>query len=79
MSKVVLLPEGEDPDSYLQKVGATAFRAYVDEQAKDFILFKTQLLLEETANDPIKRSELIQRYSGEYRIDSRSSQALPVY
>ncbi|MEM1323774.1 MAG: DNA primase [Bacteroidota bacterium] len=57
--KVVLLPEGEDPDSYLQSVGASEFRKYVDEQAKDFILFKTQLLMAETANDPIKRSELI--------------------
>ncbi len=62
--KVVLLPEGEDPDSYLQKAGATEFRKYIDEQAKDFILFKTQLLLKETANDPIKRSELIKDIVG---------------
>ena len=57
--KVVLLPEGEDPDSYLQSVGATAFKKYIDEEAKDFILFKANLLLDESANDPIKRSEHI--------------------
>ncbi len=58
--RVVLLPEGEDPDSYLQKVGTTAFREYITDNAKDFILFKTQLLLEEAAGDPIKKAELIQ-------------------
>lgn len=57
--KVVLLPEGEDPDSYLQAVGAVAFKKYIDEEAKDFILFKANLLLNESANDPIKRSEHI--------------------
>lgn len=57
--KVVLFPHGEDPDSYLQKVGATAFEDYVAENANDFILFKTKLLLGETENDPIKRAELV--------------------
>ncbi len=57
--KVVLLPEGEDPDSYLKKVGTTVFKEYIDKEAKDFILFKTQLLLEEAAGDPIKKANLI--------------------
>lgn len=57
--KVVLLPTGEDPDSYLKKSGATAFKEYIEQNATDFILFKTRLLLEETKNDPIKRAELI--------------------
>ncbi|MCH2046636.1 MAG: DNA primase [Saprospiraceae bacterium] len=57
--KVVLLPDGEDPDSYLRKVGATAFEEYVATNANDFILFKTQLLLGETKNDPIRRAELL--------------------
>ena len=52
--KVVLLPDGEDPDSYLQKAGATAFKEYIDKEAKDFILFKTDLLLSEVGNDPRK-------------------------
>ena len=58
--RVVLLPEGEDPDSYLQSVGTTAFKEYIDKNAKDFILFKVQLLLEEAQGDPIKKSNLIQ-------------------
>ncbi len=58
--KVVLLPEGEDPDSYLQSVGAKAFKEYINQQARDFILFKTELLLNDAERDPIKRSEHIQ-------------------
>ncbi len=57
--KVVLLPEGEDPDSYLQKVGSSEFKSFIDENAKDFILFKTNLLLKEAKNDPIKKTEII--------------------
>jgi len=57
--KVVLLPTGEDPDSYLKKVGADAFKEYIDTNANDFILFKTQLLLDESAGDPVKRAALI--------------------
>ena len=57
--KVVLLPEGEDPDSYLQSVGAAAFAEYIDKEANDFILFKTKLLLKETAGDPVKKSQMI--------------------
>ena len=57
--KIVQLPEGEDPDSYVQKVGTTAFKEYFTANAKDFILFKTNLMLRETANDPIKKAQLI--------------------
>ncbi len=57
--KVVLLPEGEDPDSYLQTVGAAAFKEFIDKEAKDFILFKTHLLMEEAAGDPVKKSAMI--------------------
>lgn len=57
--KVVLLPQGEDPDSYLQKVGSSAFKEFIKEKAQDFILFKTDLLLEETKNDPVKKAGLI--------------------
>jgi len=58
-AKVVLLPEGEDPDSYLRQVGITAFKEYIDGQARDFILFKTDLLLAEAAGDPVKRTALV--------------------
>ncbi len=57
--KIVLLPEGEDPDSYLSSVGTTAFQTYLTEQAKDFITFKTNLLLEEAGNDPVKKAGLV--------------------
>ncbi len=57
--RVVLIPDGHDPDSYLQLVGATAFQEFIDEQAKDFILFKTQLLLAETKGDPVRKAGLV--------------------
>ncbi len=57
--KVVLLPEGEDPDSYLKKTGADAFKKYISDNANDFILFKVNLLLEETQDDPVKKAGLI--------------------
>ncbi len=57
--KVVLLPEGEDPDTYCQKLGGTAFQKYLDENEKDFILYKSELLIGEAKNDPIKKSAAI--------------------
>lgn len=57
--KIVLLPEGQDPDSYLQKVGVEDFEKYITEEARDFILFKVHLLLDEVKDDPIKRAGLI--------------------
>ena len=57
--KIALLPDGQDPDSYLQQVGLTAFKAFLETEAVDFILFKTRLLLKDTKNDPIRRSELV--------------------
>lgn len=57
--KVVLLPDGQDPDSYIQLVGQTAFKNYVEEKGEDFIFFKTNLLAEGAANDPIKMSQVI--------------------
>jgi DNA primase len=57
--RVVLLPNKEDPDSYVQRVGATAFTEFIQKQARDIILFKTELLIEEAAGDPIKKSKLV--------------------
>ncbi|MGH1337492.1 MAG: DNA primase [Aureispira sp.] len=57
--RVVLLPEGEDPDSYLTKIGTTAFKNYIEEESNDFILFKSNLLLKDAAHDPIRKSEVI--------------------
>ena len=62
--KLVLLPDGEDPDSYIRKVGTTEFESYIEENAKDFIHFKMDLLLEEAGNDPIKKSKIIKDIIG---------------
>ncbi len=58
--KVVLLPDGEDPDSYLEKLGTSDFKTFIQEKAEDFILFKTNLLLANAGDDPIKRAQIIQ-------------------
>ena len=57
--KVVLLPNGEDPDSFLQSQGLTKFEEYLKNEAKDFIFFKTDLLLKQSANDPVKKTAVI--------------------
>ncbi|NDW18419.1 DNA primase [Dysgonomonas sp. 216] len=57
--KVVLLPEGEDPDSFARKQNAQALTQYIKDNEVDFIRFKTQLLLKDAGNDPIKRAALI--------------------
>lgn len=57
--KVVSFPPGDDPDSYMHKVGAGAFKAYIEENRKDFILYKANILLEEAGTDPIKRAGII--------------------
>lgn len=57
--KVVLLPEGEDPDSHVKKVGATDFKQYLEEKAQDFILFKASILMKESRNDPVRKVALI--------------------
>ena len=57
--KVLLFPDGNDPDSYVQKFGATAFKDYVKSNQQDFIFYKTNILLRDASNDPIKRAEVI--------------------
>lgn len=56
--KVLLLPDGDDPDSFAQKHTAQEFRDYIEQHQTDFIEFKTNLLLR-GVTDPIKRSEAI--------------------
>ena len=55
---VLLLPDGDDPDSFARKHTATEFKAYIEEHAEDFISFKTKLTVE-NVSDPVKRSEAI--------------------
>lgn len=56
--KVMLLPDGDDPDSFARKHTAADFRKYIEEHQTDFIQFKTELLLN-NERDPLKRSEAI--------------------
>jgi DNA primase len=57
--KVVLFPEGEDPDSYSKKASTTELENYIKEHTQDFISFKADILLKDGETDPIKRAELI--------------------
>ena len=57
--KIVLLPDSEDPDSYSKKISNEEFIKFLKEKETDFIRFKTQLLLEEAASDPVKKANLI--------------------
>ena len=57
--RAVLLPEGEDPDSFSRKVSAGELEDYVNNHARDFIRFKTELMVEEVGDDPIKKASLI--------------------
>ena len=54
--RVVLLPEGDDPDSFARSHSAAEVQSYISQNAQNFITFKAELLLREAANDPIKRS-----------------------
>jgi len=57
--KVVLFPEGNDPDSYVQQLGSAAFKTFLEKNQKDFILYKTSILLKDAGNDPIKKAGII--------------------
>ena len=57
--KVVLLPEGEDPDSFARKHNATEVLEYIQQNQTDFIRLKTQLLSADAGNDPVKRADMI--------------------
>jgi len=57
--KVLLFPDGNDPDSYVQTYGSTAFKEYIAKHQEDFIFYKTNILLKDTGGDPIRRAEVI--------------------
>ncbi|MCH5218928.1 MAG: DNA primase [Muribaculaceae bacterium] len=57
--KVVLFPDGEDPDSFAQSHSKTELEQYLKDNETDFIRFKTKILMKDAENDPIKRSEAI--------------------
>ncbi len=57
--QLVLLPDGEDPDSYIQKAGASGFNDYVKGHKQDVINFRLQIGLKDVGTDPIKKSKLV--------------------
>jgi DNA primase len=57
--KVLLLPDGEDPDSFAKKMGSSGYLEYIQKNETDFIQFKTRLLLKSTENDPVAKARLI--------------------
>ena len=57
--KIVLLPEDHDPDSYSKYLGANEFKVFIEEKAKDFIHFKSDLVVKEAGNDPVKKADSI--------------------
>lgn len=57
--KVVSFPDGNDPDSYVRQLGSSAFKKYIDQNRKDFILYKTTILLKEAGTDPIAKAGVI--------------------
>lgn len=57
--KLVLLPEGEDPDSFIQNSGADKFHEYVAESKKDVIGFRLDVGMKEVGDDPVKKSKLV--------------------
>ncbi|MCF3108957.1 DNA primase [Niabella sp. CC-SYL272] len=59
--KLVLIPDKEDPDSYVNKVGATAFTEFIKKNKKDFILFQLESSLTAIGDDPVKKSELVNK------------------
>ncbi|RYM32335.1 DNA primase [Brumimicrobium glaciale] len=62
--KVCLFPEGEDPDSFAKSVSTDELKKYLDKNQKDFVGFKTDVLLKGTENDPIQRASLIKEIVG---------------
>lgn len=57
--RAVTFPQGEDPDSFIQRVGSDGFQTYIKNNQKDFIRFKTELSLETIGQDPFQRAALI--------------------
>ncbi|MEO6611155.1 MAG: DNA primase [Chitinophagaceae bacterium] len=59
--RLVLIPDKEDPDSYVNKVGVASFRDFIQKNKKDFILFQLGIALKDAGNDSVKKSEVVNR------------------
>ncbi len=78
--QLVLLPEGEDPDSFIQKMGADRFHEYVKKHKQDVIGFRLEVGLKDVGNDPIKKSKLVNEIAESIsRINKAEDFALQEY
>ncbi|MEI9946649.1 MAG: toprim domain-containing protein [Chitinophagaceae bacterium] len=59
--KLVLIPDKEDPDSYVNKVGPKAFSDFIAKNRKDFILFQLEVALKDAGNDSAKKADVVNR------------------
>lgn len=59
--RLVLIPDKEDPDSYVNKIGASAFRDFIRDNKKDFVIFQLSASIAEAGNDSVKKSEIVNR------------------
>ena len=57
--RLVLFPDGEDPDSYAQKYGSTKLQEFLASHEDNFIMYKTRVLLDDVKDDPIRKAELV--------------------
>lgn len=57
--RLVLIPDNEDPDSFINKIGPAAFQKFIEENKKDFILFQLDILLKEAGNDVNRKKEVV--------------------
>lgn len=57
--KLVLIPDNEDPDSYVKKIGSPAFKAFIEQSRKDIILFQLEIALKDAGNDPSSKSAVV--------------------
>jgi len=60
-AKVVLFPEGQDPDSYARSVDSETLKKFLEKEAVDFIKFKTRILQEDAGDDPVKKAALVRQ------------------
>ncbi len=57
--KLVLIPDKEDPDSYVNKIGTSAFQNFITENKKDFIIFQLEIMMKEVGTDINKKNEVV--------------------
>lgn len=57
--RLVLIPDNEDPDSYVNKVGATSFQQFIATNKKDFIIFQLEIMMKDVGNDITKKNEVV--------------------